>query len=198
MGPAKRFAAHSHKNNTNPVLYRAINKGATQEILYSFENEKDAYLKEKEMRPTWHIGWNIIPGGDKPPTHFGNDWFRLIGEQPKVSCSECRLVMSWHRLKTHTCRKVCRHDECNNRVSKIANEYCSTTCYGSHKIISCISCREVVSHRSMFGTLNRHHCRSKCARPGCDNRVKKAHNTYCSNSCSAKERPRKKRKHNER
>jgi len=61
--------------NNNEILYRAIKKGAVQDILYSFESKEEAYAKEIELRPHERIGYNIIPGGDsKPPKQWGNKY----------------------------------------------------------------------------------------------------------------------------
>ena len=41
------------------------------EVLATFEDEKDAYAYEEQMRPTSQIGWNINKGGIKPPDPTG-------------------------------------------------------------------------------------------------------------------------------
>lgn len=41
------------------------------EILTTFDNDKDAYAYEEQMRPTSLIGWNINKGGIKPPDPTG-------------------------------------------------------------------------------------------------------------------------------
>lgn len=128
--PDRRFRYHAClESNNNDILYKAIKKGATQEILYEYANKEAAYAKEIEMRPEERIGYNLIPGGDsKPPVHYGNNWYRFTGKQPKASCVSCQKVLSWHQVANHTCRKQCARDGCNNRVTKITNTYCSRSC----------------------------------------------------------------------
>ena len=128
--PETRLRYHSNPDRqNNDILYRAINKGATQEILYSYATKKEAYQQEILMRPTERIGWNIIPGGDSiPPVHHNPTWFRFEGKQPVASCINCGKVCSFHKLSTHICRDVCSIDGCDNRVTKLGAQYCGYSC----------------------------------------------------------------------
>ncbi len=82
--PKVRFSYHSHpERNNNNQLYHNIQNGASQSILYEFATKEEAYAKEIELRPTDHIGWNIIAGGDsEPPKHYGNK-FNLRNHKPR-------------------------------------------------------------------------------------------------------------------
>ena len=159
--PENRFKYHSsEKYNNNPILFRAIKKGAQQEILYSFEDKNQAYTEEASMRPNPRIGWNIIPGGDsKPPVGTGRKQI-LSGPQPKVSCCHCRAVVSFHRLATHKCLEQCSLDNCTNYVKKHKAKYCSHSCSAKarqqHKFLteklSCPHCDQ----RMNAGNMTQH------------------------------------------
>ena len=92
--PDRRLKYHAHpESNNNQILYRALRKGATQEILYEYDDKNDVYAKEIELRPTSKIGWNIIAGGDsKPPIHYGQTWFTTKGK--KIHTDEHKKDMS--------------------------------------------------------------------------------------------------------
>lgn len=125
--PPERFYQHS-VGDKDSIVRRGIENGATQEILYSYDTAEEAYAKEFEMRPTERIGWNLTFGGNNPPNHYGQDWFRFKGKQPKASCVSCHKVLSWHQVINHICRKQCALDGCDNRVKKITNTYCGKSC----------------------------------------------------------------------
>lgn len=79
--PKSRFRLHS---KSKLIIGRAIRKyGLTFEnnfkVLYIFDNAKDAYDKEKELRPKIKMGWNLGIGG------FGGA--RLITEKHKRKIS---------------------------------------------------------------------------------------------------------------
>lgn len=188
VDPKKRFAAHS-VSKENPYVRKAMAKGAVPEILFEFGNEQEAYQKEHDMRPSPRIGYNLCEGGGKPPSQAGTTHDRgLKGKQPTVSCISCRWVGSWHKIKTHTCRKTCAHDGCDNAVTKIRGEYCSKSCSarsnesvkGRQKRVSCLSCGMEVA----ITKLHTHKCRQTCASEGCDNRVRSYRTKYCSYDCS--------------
>ena len=128
--PDRRMKYHGDpKSQNNEILYRALSKGAQQEVLFTYDIKEDAYAKEVEMRPTAKIGWNIIPGGDStPPVQWGNTFYRFKGKQPRVSCIECRFETTWHKITAHLCRPVCAHEGCDNRVKKVHRKYCSRSC----------------------------------------------------------------------
>ena len=92
--PDRRMKYHGDaKSQNNSILYRALKKGATQEVLYSYDIKEDAYAMEVEMRPHAKIGWNIIPGGDSlPPVQWGNTF--NVGNHKKRHSDEHKQSMS--------------------------------------------------------------------------------------------------------
>lgn len=63
--PTLRFT--SHRNGLeNPMLGRAINKGAVQTLLFHNLSREEALAKELELRPSEKIGWNLARGGVIP------------------------------------------------------------------------------------------------------------------------------------
>lgn len=69
--PARRF--EEHKNwSQNPILSNAFTKyrDITHTILLK-GSEDYCYEMEAKLRPTDHIGWNIMDGGGKPPNLLG-------------------------------------------------------------------------------------------------------------------------------
>ena len=76
----KRLSEHFNKlssnKHENPVVQRYYNKYKSDiEVQILFEgSETDCYIKELSLRPVKHIGWNIAPGGNRPPATPGNLW----------------------------------------------------------------------------------------------------------------------------
>ena len=65
-----RLKYHTERN-TNKKLRNAINKYGDEiivDVLYEYDTEEAAIQKEEELRPKEFIGWNLAPGGGKPPS----------------------------------------------------------------------------------------------------------------------------------
>lgn len=71
----KRWSS-SENYKSQQLVYRAINKygweNIDKSILYTFDNSKDALLKEKELIEQHNLlntnfGYNLVPGGGDPP-----------------------------------------------------------------------------------------------------------------------------------
>lgn len=92
--PERRFRYHSGKHNNNPILYRAIRKGAVMEILSEFDDRECALNEEMNLRPSARIGWNIIAGGIDPPVQTGN---KFSGMKGKKHSKETLELMSEQR-----------------------------------------------------------------------------------------------------
>lgn len=77
---SKRLHEHltklERKKHENIIVQRHFNKHKDEfESIIIFEGtEEECYAKEFELRPIKHIGWNIAPGGGKPPSTFGHTW----------------------------------------------------------------------------------------------------------------------------
>lgn len=70
-----RFRYHSNKKcSDNPILFRAIQKGAEIVVLETVKTKEQALLREIVYRPHSKIGWNIIPGGVSPPSQKGRSY----------------------------------------------------------------------------------------------------------------------------
>lgn len=64
-----RLRYHKERN-TNKKLRNAISKYQDEiivDVLYEYDTEDEALQKEEELRPKQFIGWNLAPGGGKPP-----------------------------------------------------------------------------------------------------------------------------------
>jgi group I intron endonuclease len=64
-----RLRYHKERN-TNKKLRNAISKYQDEiivDVLYEYDTEDEALQKEEELRPKEFIGWNLAPGGGKPP-----------------------------------------------------------------------------------------------------------------------------------
>lgn len=111
--PSRRLAYHSHSNqNDNLYLYRSINKGAIQSILYECSAKEYAYMLEKNLRPIDGIGWNIQSGGTQPPSQLGrknpnvsnSNRSRTVSQATRLKMSEQRKKWKWYTNGTSNTR----------------------------------------------------------------------------------------------
>lgn len=69
----KRFAQHRSeaKLGRNNTLYKAMRKHGDKIVLTTLVIANEAYCLnlERKIRPSERIGWNIVPGGGKPPVN---------------------------------------------------------------------------------------------------------------------------------
>ena len=79
----KRLYRHkrlvSQNKHENHFLQEVLLDGDTLVEIIFCGQEKDCYEKEKELRPNYMIGWNIVPGGHGGSTSLGmrySDEFR--------------------------------------------------------------------------------------------------------------------------
>lgn len=100
-----RFTYHkSKKCSDNPILYRAILKGAKLSILSCFVSRSTALLAENNYRPDRCIGWNITPGGGAPPSQLGksnpntriSNMTRVCSSDTRQKMSEARKDLKWY------------------------------------------------------------------------------------------------------
>jgi len=115
VNPLKRFKYHgSLKYNDNSRLYRSIEKGAIQSILFECSSEYFAYLLEENLRPTDGIGWNIQSGGTCPPSQLGrknpnvtkSNKTRVVSQATKDKMSAHRKKLKWFTNGVTNCRKI--------------------------------------------------------------------------------------------
>ena len=66
--PQRRLQEHASPKNRSRVS-ASIRKYNDVEmvVLYEFEDAVEALRKERDLRPTKYIGWNVAPGGQIPP-----------------------------------------------------------------------------------------------------------------------------------
>jgi predicted GIY-YIG superfamily endonuclease len=67
-----RINAHKYVKKT--ILYNAFNKYGDDmivDIIHQNITEDNALIIENNYRPDERIGWNIVPGGGKPPVQSG-------------------------------------------------------------------------------------------------------------------------------
>lgn len=91
VNPAKRFTAHKCYKE-NPHLTNAFKKykDVTHTIL--IKGTKEYCLEiEKKLRPTDHIGWNIVPGGGLPPVKKAGGKQAPLTEEQKQKLREANL-----------------------------------------------------------------------------------------------------------
>jgi len=93
-----RFRYHSgEKSSDNPILFKAIMKGAELTLLEQVGSKEEALELEKKFRPLPNIGWNIIAGGISPPSQKGKKFKRL---KTKKHSEDTKLLMSQQRQGT--------------------------------------------------------------------------------------------------
>lgn len=68
--PRKRWASGYAGS---PHLQSAIKKYDVIKYVFLFGTEKECMHKERILRPTRNVGWNIAVGGGKPPSPKGTD-----------------------------------------------------------------------------------------------------------------------------
>lgn len=73
-----RFGQHASaaKCGSDLILHKAMRKHASVTTVVVFEGDEDCcYEFEQKVRPSRHIGWNIVEGGGKSPLSgvYGND-----------------------------------------------------------------------------------------------------------------------------
>lgn len=93
-----RLRYHREKN-TNKKLRNAMSKygdNIITDIIYEFNTTQEALEKERELRPSEFIGWNLAPGGGVPPNI--NDYPDAI---EKIRQSIKALNMTPYNEKTH-------------------------------------------------------------------------------------------------
>lgn len=102
--PTARINYHkSLKCSDNPILYRALLKGAKLSILSCFLTRESALLAESAYRPNKCIGWNIIPGGGAPPSQLGrsnpntriSNMTRGCSLETRQKMSQTRKALKW-------------------------------------------------------------------------------------------------------
>ncbi len=63
----ERWMTHK-RGNGNPIVCNAIKKGAVMEVIQTNLTKEEVCDKERILRPTENIGWNLAPGGGVPPS----------------------------------------------------------------------------------------------------------------------------------
>lgn len=97
-----RFSQHRSNNSR---VGNAIRKydDVVIDVIYCFENLKEALQKEKELRPKKYIGWNIAIGGQIPPS--------IKDQTPiheKISKTVKKMGMNPYSEKTHDIKTVAK------------------------------------------------------------------------------------------
>lgn len=86
--PMYRFAQHKGHSPCNLILTRNFNKYEDLVMKILFEGtEQEAYKKEEELRPDPAMGWNIVQGGNIPPTRMGGK----VSDETKLKQSKAKL-----------------------------------------------------------------------------------------------------------
>ena len=67
----KRFYMHKQGHGNENVLKHKDNEDLLIDVVFE-GTEEECYAYEETVRPSWRIGWNIAPGGFKPPSPLGN------------------------------------------------------------------------------------------------------------------------------
>jgi len=97
----KRFSYHkSKKSSDNPILLKAIEKGAILSVLNTVRDKNEALQIEEVYRPKEHVAWNIIKGGLSPPSQKGKKFLGINhGMRNKHHSSSTICLMSENRKK---------------------------------------------------------------------------------------------------
>jgi predicted GIY-YIG superfamily endonuclease len=135
----KRKSAHK-KNPINPIIPRALNKGAVFSILEENLTRDEALQLETGYRPTPRIAWNIAAGGlmphDKRGMKYSEEHCRRISEGtkglPKSQKDRERL------LQTNTKQWIVTHPDGHEEDVTNLNQFCM-----QHKLTQ--SCMSAVS-----------------------------------------------------
>jgi len=113
--PSVRMRYHSSlKYSDNSRLYRCIQKGAMQSILFECSTEQFAYQLEESLRPHDGIGWNMQSGGTSPPSQLGknnpnvakSNRTRVVSQETKQKMSEKRKGKKWFTDGTKNVRRL--------------------------------------------------------------------------------------------
>ena len=108
-----RFTYHkSKKCSDNPILHRAILKGAILTIIGEFEHRDDALSEEIRYRSNKNIGWNINQGGGVTPdrtgkpNHFLKEYNRtkVVSKETREKMSIVRKGKKWFTNGVHSIR----------------------------------------------------------------------------------------------
>ena len=88
---SKRWSRH-RTDPCNPHLGNALDKydDISFYVLVS-GSEKYCYELEEELRPDSEMGWNIIPGGTKPPRHLRVNYTHSNETKVKLCAAQQRL-----------------------------------------------------------------------------------------------------------
>jgi hypothetical protein len=86
-----------HQNNIlQEVLF---NDDTTIDVIF-YGKEEDCYLKEFELRPTYRIGWNIVPGGQGGSTTLGMKYSKEFCENRSKMMIGNKIAKGNHKPKS--------------------------------------------------------------------------------------------------
>ncbi len=95
--PDRRYKEHQKFSNKNKKLVHAFRKyDDISYVVLKEDTEENCKLLEFELRPDVQIGWNIVPGGDKPPINRGTWVGKKLTDEHKRHVSE-GMKLSWSK-----------------------------------------------------------------------------------------------------
>ena len=107
--PERRYEEHKKSNSRLGRVIQKHESNIDLIVVYKFESEKEALLKEKELRPKQRIGWNIAQGGQIPPVLKDKETKEKISNTLKKKC-----VVPYCD-KTHSTESIKKAKETKNR-----------------------------------------------------------------------------------
>lgn len=138
--PDRRFKDHK-KGKTNPHLTRAFAKYSDIVSTIVLCGSEDYCIEvETKLRPTENIGWNVAPGGGKPPSSKGKPKTQKQLESSRKNRGRTRsedFKKFMSEIKTGItvgpCSETRKHNISEKRKGKVwytnSNRSLSTCCY---------------------------------------------------------------------